>query len=78
MATRMKKLLDLDGSSLLQVSSAAFVNGTVSTGILMVSNNIIAFLNQVHTGVPGFLKLNLCGSSVCVFACVSAPEAINN
>ena len=29
---------------------------------------------------PGFLKLILCGSSVCVFACVcvSAPEAIDN
>ena len=33
---------------------------------------------------PGFLKLILCGSSVCVFmcvsayVCVSAPEAINN
>ena len=32
--------------------------------------------------MPGFLKLILCGSSVCVcvfaLACVSAPEAINN
>ena len=29
---------------------------------------------------PGFLKLILCGSLVCVFVCVcvSAPEAINN
>ena len=31
-------------------------------------------------GAPGFLQLILCGSSVCVFACVcvSAPEAVNN
>ena len=28
---------------------------------------------------PGFLKLILCGRLyVCVFVCVSAPEAINN
>ena len=43
------------------------------------------FLNQARTSrrlahAPGFLKLILCGSSVCVcvFVCVSAPEAINN
>ena len=32
-------------------------------------------------GAPGFLKLFLCGrlyAYVCVFVCVSAPEAINN
>ena len=37
-------------------------------------------LNQEHAGhTPGFLKLILYGSSVCVcvFVCVSAPEAIN-
>ena len=27
--------------------------------------------------VPGFLKLLLSATSVCVFACVSAPKAIN-
>ena len=27
---------------------------------------------------PDFLKLILCGLSVCVFVCVSAPKAINN
>ena len=49
MATRMKKLLDLDGSFSLRVSSAAFVNGTVSTGILMVNNNIVAFVCMVNS-----------------------------
>ena len=35
------------------------------------------FLNQAHA--PGFLKLFLCGRLyVCVYVCVSAPEAINN
>ena len=29
-------------------------------------------------GAPGFLKLILCGLSVCVRVCVSVPEAINN
>ena len=43
-------------------------------------------MRRLH--VPGFLKLILCGSSVCMFVCVrvcvcvcvcvSAPEAINN
>ena len=38
----------------------------------------------LQAGAPGFLKLILCGSSVCVFVCVlvcvcvSMPEAINN
>ena len=49
MAIRMNKLLDLDGSSSLGVSSAAFVNGTISTGILMVNSNIIAFFCMVNS-----------------------------
>ena len=32
---------------------------------------------QTRRGL-GFLKLILCGSSACVFVCVTAPEAINN
>ena len=36
-------------------------------------------LNQACTWrMPGFLKLILCGSLVCVCVCVSAPEATNN
>ena len=62
MATRMKKLLDLGGSSSLRVSSAAFVNGTVSTVILMMSNNIIAFFCRVNS----FLTVH-------TEACVSKP-----
>ena len=38
---------------------------------------LLKFLNQARAYcMPGFLKLILCGSSVCV--CVSTPEAINN
>ena len=29
-------------------------------------------------GMPGFLKLILCGSSVYMFVCLSAPKAIIN
>ena len=62
MAIIMNKLLDLDGSSSLRVSSAAFVNGTISTGILMVNNNIIAFFCRVNS----FLTVH-------TEACVSKP-----
>ena len=34
---------------------------------------------QQQASAPGFFKLFLCGRLyVCVFVCVSAPEAINN
>ena len=42
------------------------------------------FLNQARAGymsaLPGFLKLILCGSSICMFVyvCVSIPKAIDN
>ena len=42
--------------------------------------NVMSFLNQAHqlqAGVPGFLKLFLCGR-LYVCLCVSAPKAINN
>ena len=49
---------------------------------LMVRNNIIIIFKPGARRAPGFLKLILCGLSVCVLACVcvcvSAPEAINN
>ena len=40
------------------------------------------FLNQVRAGLQlaraWFLKIDPVRTSVCVFVCVSAPEAINN
>ena len=38
----------------------------------------ITCINIFKPGTPGFLKLILCESFVCMFVCVSTPEAINN
>ena len=38
----------------------------------------ITCMNIFKPGTPGFLKLILCESFVCMFVCVSTPEAINN
>ena len=50
---------------------------------MFVSNGVLVLIilkpgTRQPVRAPGFLKLILCGTSVCVHVCVSTPEAINN
>ena len=68
------------GLTTYQTISALFIHEAKALNQVCIGRQLGAL--AAGRRVPGFLKLILCGSLVCVFVCVfvcvSAPKAISN